>query len=505
MWVRKFERDEKMGVDSPIPTQGLSTEEFVPRPINENQRKVELRMMEMGEANAKRIGMDRRKFMRTSMGMATAFMAYNSVYGPYVEVHAEEQFDPAVTDELFPKGDYFVLDVQAHFTDGFAIPGFRNAEFMKNMGFDTGEMDDSKDAFSFPNFVKEMFLDSETSVLVISGVPGREKNTDKDGKILVDKERGGGVLPSWLMSRSKKQINELAGSVRALCQGNCAPNHYWDRAAGAPNYNELFEQMEREVKIYGIDSWKWYCHTDPGLSGGGFQLDDDMSARFYEKSRELGIRTVSVHKGFSYQSRKLGHLANPKDMEKAALNNPDFNFVVYHSALKHGSNEENWITANEYNPETGDFLWHSILMDIKKRNPQIQNLYPEIGSSFALTFVSHPEMCQHLIGKNIKYYGSDHVIWGTDCIWWGSPQAAIEYFKRFQITDENCEKYGYTKLTKEDKAKIFGLNAAKLYNVDPAAKLGAIKADGVAKLKTAYLQEGAWPSNRGYGWVRDNA
>ena len=70
-------------------------------------------------------------------------------------------------------------------------------------------------------------------------------------------------------------------------------------------------------------------------------------------------------------------------------------------------------------------------------------------------------MCQHLIGRNIKLYGVDHVIWGTDCLWWGSPQWAIDAFKRFQISDELCEKFGYKKLTKEDKAKIFGLNAAQ--------------------------------------------
>ena len=79
-------------------------------------------------------------------------------------------------------------------------------------------------------------------------------------------------------------------------------------------------------------------------------------------------------------------------------------------------------------------------------------------------------MCQHLIGKNIKHYGVDHVIWGTDCLWWGSPQWVIDAFKRFQISDELCEKFGYEKLTKEDKAKIFGLNAAKIYGVDPDEK-----------------------------------
>ena len=140
--------------------------------------------------------------------------------------------------------------------------------------------------------------------------------------------------------------------------------------------------MEREVKVYGINSWKWYCHTDPGRSGGGFQLDDDNAAWFYEESRKRGMKTFSVHKGYSYQSRTLGHLANPKDVEKAALKNPDFTFIIYHSAIKHGPDEPDWKDPTTTIPTTGDFAWHNILMDIKKRNPKMNNVYPEIGSFF---------------------------------------------------------------------------------------------------------------------------
>lgn len=502
MWVPKYERDWKKGVDSPMPTQVVSNEEFIPRPQSKPQAQVEKLIMEMGEANAKKIGMDRRKFMRTSMGMATAFMASNAVYGPHWNVAAEEQFESAATDEKFPKGEYFVIDAQAHFTNGVALPGFRDNEFVKNMGFD---LKNDAEAYSFQNFVKEMLFDSETSMVIISGVPGREKQADSAGTPLEGKARGGGVLPSWLMSQRKKDINDMANSQRALCQGNCAPNHYWDAATGKPDYPALFEQMEREVKVYGIDSWKWYCHTDPGRSGNGFQLDDDMAAKFYEKSRELGMKNISVHKGFSYQSRVLGHLANPKDVEKAALNNPDFNFIIYHSALKHGPNEPDYEKMNEFNPETGDFLWHSILMDVKKRNPGITNVYPEIGSSFATLALVNPIMCQHLIGKNIQTYGADHVIWGTDCLWWGTPQWAIDAMKRFQIDDSLCEKFGYAKVTTEDKKKIFGENIAKVYKVDLAAKRNALPKDALTAFQGAYLDKGGERSNMTWGWVREEA
>ena len=498
MWIRKVDRDRRKGVESPVPTQVVSNEEFIPRLQNERQKQVEHLVGEMSERHAKRLGMDRRVFMRTSMGLATYWLAANRVYGQAFEVNEAEAYEPAATEEKWPKGEYFVMDVQAHFTNGFAL-GFRGMEFVKNMGFN---LKDDPESYSFRNFVKELFFDSETDMLVISGVPGREVNKDAQGNVLEGRKRGGGVLPSWLMSQAKNEINSLAGSTRALCQGNLAPNHYWDKTTDTIDKPATLEQMEREVKMYGIDSWKWYCHTDPGRTGKGFQLDDENAHWFYEQSRKLGIRLVSVHKGYSFQSRTLGHLADPKDVEKAALNNPDLSFIIYHSAIKHGANEPNWKEANKYDPTTGDFLWHSVLMDIKRRNPKINNVYCELGSFFNTLVVSEPVMAMHGVGKNVKHYGADHVVWGTDCLWWGSPQWCIDAFKRFQISDEMCEKFGYKKLTRDDKAKIFGLNAAKLYGIYVNKKRNALPADALTRLKTAYLEDGGRPDNAAYGWVR---
>jgi predicted TIM-barrel fold metal-dependent hydrolase len=507
MWIPKWERDREKGVDSPIPTQVVSNEEFIPRPQNDRQRQVESLTMELGAERSKRLGMDRRQFMASSMGLATAFLAMNQVYGNYWEVDETETWEPAAGEEKWPKGEYFVFDVQTHFTNGVAI-GFRNLEFVRNMGF---KLENSVDAYAFPNFVKELFFDSETSMVVISGVPGKEIDRDAQGNKLEGSQRtrgpfGGNILPSWLMSQRKKEINDLAGCQRALCQGNCAPNHYWNKKTNSPDFPALFDQMEREVKVYGIDSWKWYCHTDPGQSGDGFKIDDEkLSYKFYEKSRELGLRVFSVHKGFASQSRTLGHLAHPGDVEKAALDNPDLTFVVYHSAIKHGINESQFKEPSFFDPATGDFAWHDALMKIKERHPEINNVYPEIGTSFGMLAVEHPVMAQHLIGKNVKFYGVDHVIWGTDCLWWGSPQWVIDAFKRFQISDELCDKFGYAKLTKDDKAKIFGLNAAKVYGVDVTTKRNALPADALSKLKTAYIDRGGTRDNAAYGWVRKDA
>ncbi len=499
MWIPKWVRDRKKGVDSAMPTQVVSNEELTPRPQTSQQRQVEALVGKLAEEKSKKLGVDRRAFMASNMGLATCFLAYKMVYGPNscFAVDEIETVEPGAYEDKYPKSDYFIMDEQAHFT---------NMEFVKNMGFN---LKDSPEAYSFPNFVKEMFFDSETSMLVISGVPGKENQKDKEGNPLEGAARtpglAGKILPSWVMSKRKKEINDMAGDVRALCQGNCAPNHYWDMKTNSQDKAALFEQMEREVKLYGIDSWKWYCHTDPGRSGNGFQLDDEkLTYPFYEKSKQLGLKFFSVHKGFSYQSRTLGHLANPKDVEKAALDHPDLTFVIYHSAMQHGPNEPEFKNPGYFNPETGDFAWHDVLMKIKLRNPQINNVYPEIGSSFATLAIAHPVMCQHLIGRNIKVYGVDHVIWGTDCLWWGSPQWAIDAFKRFQISDELCDKFGYKKLTHEDKAKVFGLNAARLYGIDAEQKRKNLPKDGLSKLKTAYLEMGGTRENAAYGWVRDD-
>src|SRR5262249_4495174 len=68
MWIRKIQRDLKRGVDSPMPTQVVSNEEFTPRPQNHRQKQVEHLIGEMAERNSKKLGMDRRAFMATRWG-----------------------------------------------------------------------------------------------------------------------------------------------------------------------------------------------------------------------------------------------------------------------------------------------------------------------------------------------------------------------------------------------------------------------------------------------------
>jgi hypothetical protein len=71
-----------------------------------------------------------------------------------------------------------------------------------------------------------------------------------------------------------------------------------------------------------------------------------------------------------------------------------------------------------------------------------------------------------IVGKLLKHLGEDRILWGTDAIWYGSPQDQIQAFRAFEISSEYQEKFGYPALTKERKARIFGLNAARVYGVE---------------------------------------
>jgi hypothetical protein len=61
------------------------------------------------------------------------------------------------------------------------------------------------------------------------------------------------------------------------------------------------------------------------------------------------------------------------------------------------------------------------------------------------------------------------VVWGSECVWFGCPQNQIEAMKMFKISTEFQDMYGYPEFTDAIRRKIFGLNGAPLYRVDPNA------------------------------------
>ena len=95
-------------------------------------------------------------------------------------------------------------------------------------------------------------------------------------------------------------------------------------------------------------------------------------------------------------------------------------------------------------------------------------------------------MAAHIVGKLVKHIGEKNVLYGSDCIWYGSPQDQIQAFRTFQISDEFQEKFGYPKMTPELRARIFGLNATRPYGIDAGEVLERARNDAVERRRADY-------------------
>ena len=116
------------------------------------------------------------------------------------------------------------------------------------------------------------------------------------------------------------------------------------------------------------------------------------------------------------------------------------------------------------------------------------NVYAELGSTWRF-LMREPEQAAHALGKLILHCGENNVVWGTDSIWYGSPQDQIQAFRSFQISPALRARHGYPEITRELRAKIFGLSAAKVYGLSPAEVKKYTRRDAISRERTAYLEK----------------
>jgi len=471
---------------SVVPTQSVSNEEFVPFGQTADQALVEQIATAMIDQSAARRGLTRRDFLKTTGGVAGALLAMNSVFGRFFDIGEIELFESAAFAEQ--KGaPYFIFDVQTHYvgshydpTDaeshrrgGVSKQGLlslrrrvREAGLNPKLAGDTGTLDD----LSWRNFVKEVFLDSETTIGLISTPPGPYPQE--------------AVVPPQEMAHIRDEVNRVAGSQRMLAHGLVTPQ------LGTAD----LDFMAMQAETLKVEAWKCYTGSCPKGFDRGWWMDDERIAYpMLEQARKLNIKRVCVHKGLP-----LGPVPDynhPRDLIKAAKDFPDIDFLVYHSGLKGTAN------LNEGVTRAGEIPWTTEFCRMKQQEPGISNIYMELGSTFGQLVTTQPAACAHLLGQIIQTFGADHVLWGTDSIWYGTPQWQIEAFRRFQIPDQLLDRHRYQALTRQVKEQIFGLNAARIFGIDVNAKRNAVPKDALGQIRMSYLEEGPDPSHRVYGWV----
>lgn len=385
------------------------------------------RMQDMAETAE----LPRRQFFKSALGFAGAMLAVNQVTGMrFFDVKAAEAQELAALDEVrqtLSGRMGAVVDAHTHIcwrNDGY-VEGVNTTKkgmwfvdlldgLGKSMGLENGTKDMNVD-----NFGKMILDGSETDVAIFNPFGFRE---DYGGKDMVPMDEQAEVRERW-------------PGRTVMLAGGLTPNQ---------GLQVTLDRLQMYVEDYQISGLKLYTFDSTPKRGWWFD-DEKLAYPIWEKCLELGVKNIGCHKGVPF-GQFMARYAHVEDFDAAADDFPDLNFIAFHSA----------------------WPYHQELAAIKFLKPHRNNLYCEIGTSFAATVSGRPMECAHLIGTLVRDLGEDHVMWGTDSLLWGNPQWQIDAFRRFQIPDELVEGYGYPKLTDDIKRKIMGGNAARLWGLKTA-------------------------------------
>ena len=212
-------------------------------------------------------------------------------------------------------------------------------------------------------------------------------------------------------------------------------NHNFDPRNGEQGLVQLREDAQR----FGLQGVKLYTAEWHGDSRG-YKLTDPWAYRYLEACGELGITNIHIHKGPTI--RPLDRDAfDVADVDYIATDFPDLNIIVEHCGL----------------PRLEDFCW------IATQEPNVH-----AGLAVAMPFIhTRPRYFAQILGELLYWVGEDRIQFSSDYAIW-TPKWLIERFVDFQIPEDMTE---YAPLTTEQKRKILGLNAAKMYGLDVPAEL----------------------------------
>jgi uncharacterized protein len=422
----------------PIKLDTTSNGEFAPVPLSPANRRANALAHEAATRNAKHLGLSRRQFLISSCGAASTLLAFNQAHGKAYELSPEAALDEQLARvQTGPAKDEFILDVQGHF------------------------IDTPKGNAKGPEvFVKDVFMDSDTDVMVLSFVPSA---------------RDAEPVTIQAADAVRRIVERLGGTHRLLLHGRVNPNQPGD-----------LDGMDELAQKWRVSAWKTY--TQYGPAGKGYFLSDEIGTRFIERARWLGVKVICVHKGLPFGRQSYEH-SQCSDIGVVAKRFPDVKFLIYHSGFVTSVKE------GPYGQRDGvDTLIRSLQQNGVKPG---SNVYAELGSTWRF-LMRDPQQAAHVMGKLIKHCGEDNVLWGTDSIWYGSPQDQIQAFRTFQIPAELRSRFGYAEITPAVRAKIFGLNGAGVYGLSAAEVKKYTACDRIARERLAY-REHPDPHFRTYG------
>jgi hypothetical protein len=459
----------------PIKIDTASNGEFEPRSLTRLQRVANAHAQERVGMAAKKTGLDRRAFLKTLMGSAATLLAFNQVYaragvrGGRFDIPADAAHDPAAAQDALG-GDEFIFDIQTHCVDPSGSwtqgPDGKRWEQVLNQVFAQRRKcaPGGYGCYSAEQLVKDVFLDSDTSIAVVSALWGA---------------RGSNPTPIEYAAEARALVAALGGRQRALIHGGVLPNE--------PGALALMDEQARE---FNIAAWKTYPQWGP--DGSGYWMDDEeYGIPFIEKARELGVKVICAHRGIPLGGLEYRY-SHPADIARAARRFPDVTFICYHAGFEPG------VAEGPYDPDADRGV--DRLIKAHQDNgfePDRGNLYAELGSTWRAC-MSQPDQAAHLLGKLLRYFGEERICWGTDALWYGSPQDQIQALRSFSISGALQDQYGYPPITPRARRRIFGLNAAAAYGLDVAALQRTTSQDSLARLKAEY-RNNINPGYRTYG------
>jgi len=479
----------------PLPPGPVSNGEFVPGPASAADADLAGLMRTLTDDAARRVGLDRRRFLHTAGGVAASLAAINlaacagrrravpSAAGPAPAATTGAPSRPGdsagqaggaytvppPTDEaacqsiLGSQGE-LVVDTHTHHVMPSG-PWRRSAP--DTVGLVLGMLPagctspDRLQCVNRATYLHDVFLASDTTVALLSDVPNSGP--------------GDAPLPFADAVGTRQLAAQLTrgGAARVLLHNVIAPNV---GALGA-----TLDEMSAAAGTGAVAGFKVYTAWNP--AGPGWSLTDpNIGLPVIGHAHDLGVRRFFAHKGLPLVHFDAAH-NGPDDLVAVSRQFPDMDFVVFHGAWDPRRRE------GPFNP-TATVGIDTLLAALDRHGvPRNDNVWVDLGTVWRQVLLD-PDQAAHVLGKLLSRVGEDRVLWGTDAVWYGPPQAQLMAFRAFSISAAYQQRYGYPALTDERKRKILGLNAARLFGFDPTATWCALAADplSAAKAEAAALR-----------------